>query len=306
MESRGLIMSGTLIGDAAALGAAVAWTAGGLLAMPPVRSVGAPAFNRVRLVMVGAILIPVTALTGGLATLDVSLAGVLALSALIGMVAGDTALFIALGRVGPRRNSVVYATNAPLTALMGWLWLDEPLTWWTGAGILLVTLGVIFAVDRPTDDAGKWETVRGRLWVGVALGLFAALCQAGGTIVAAPAMRAGVDPLTAATARIVAAGLALNLIHVLTRGRLGAFRRPLSRRILVLIVLNAIVALGLGVTLMMVGLARGEAGTVAVLSATSPVMMLPALWLLDGRRPAWKGWAGAVLAVVGTAIIMVR
>jgi len=299
-------MSGTLIGDAAALGAAAAWTAGGLLAMPAVRSVGAPAFNRFRLAMIGAVLVPVIALTGGFATLEITSAGVLALSALIGMVAGDTALFIALGRVGPRRNSVVYAANAPLTALMGRLWLGEPLSWWTGAGILLVTLGVIFAVDRPAKDAGAWEAVRGRLWVGVALGLFAALCQAGGTIVAVPAMRAGVDPLTAATVRIVAAGLALNLIHLLTRGRLGAFQQPLSRRILVLIILNSIFALGLGVTLMMVGLARGEAGTVAVLSATSPVMILPALWLIDGRRPAWNGWVGAFLAVAGTAIVMSR
>ena len=45
-------------------------------------------------------------------------------------------------------------------------------------------------------------------------------------------------------------------------------------------------------TLLLYALAGGKVGIVSTLSATSPVLILPLLWLRTGQRPAPGAWAG--------------
>ncbi|MCP4024552.1 MAG: EamA family transporter [Desulfobacteraceae bacterium] len=51
------------------------------------------------------------------------------------------------------------------------------------------------------------------------------------------------------------------------------------------------------------GLSKGEAGIITTLAATTPVMMLPLIWLKTGERPALGSWLGAILTVVGSGIL---
>lgn len=120
-----------MIANLAALGAALCWAAGGLIAIGPVRAIGPVAFNRLRMTTAFLGLAIATTMLGTWNTLDLHAAGILALSGAVGIVAGDTALFWALGRIGPRRNSVIYATNAPITALLAWIALGEAMGPWT-------------------------------------------------------------------------------------------------------------------------------------------------------------------------------
>lgn len=50
-------------------------------------------------------------------------------------------------------------------------------------------------------------------------------------------------------------------------------------------------------------LAHGPAGLVSTLSATSPVLILPILWVATKEKPAPGAWIGAFLAVIGMACI---
>ena len=69
---------------------------------------------------------------------------------------------------------------------------------------------------------------------------------------------------------------------------------------------NGFVAMGLGMTLVLVALKNGDVGTVGILSSVSPVLLLPLLWLRLGRPPAPAAWLGAGLTVVGTGLILLR
>jgi uncharacterized membrane protein len=53
-------------------------------------------------------------------------------------------------------------------------------------------------------------------------------------------------------------------------------------------------------------LRKGVDVLVATLSATSPVIILPLLWLRTGQRPRALAWAGAATAVAGLALIFLR
>ena len=70
--------------------------------------------------------------------------------------------------------------------------------------------------------------------------------------------------------------------------------------------ITAIIGLLLGMTLFLYALQGAETGIIATLSATSPVIILPLLWLRTGQRPTWLSWLGAALAVAGLALIFTR
>jgi len=297
-------MDTMLLANLSALGAALCWAAGGLIAIGPVRAIGSLAFNRLRMIIVFALLAALATALGGWERLSGEQALWLALSGAVGIVLGDTALFWALGRLGPRRNVVVYATNAPITALLGWTLLGEALGPWTWAGILLVTAGVMLAVAlrAGTHD---WEAVRGGLASAVAVCLFAALCQAAGSIIAKPALETGADPIAGAAVRVGMSGLLL-VAWGLRPGGGPLFGAGLNARVLGMVVANGALGLGLGMTLLLVGLKFGNAGVVATLSATSPVLILPMLWALTRQAPSPGAWIGAALAVAGVGLIVNR
>ncbi len=294
-----------MISNLAALGAALCWAAGGLIAIGPVRALGSIAFNRLRLTVVASGLLVAAWIAGGWHTLDSTAVATLALSGALGIVLGDLALFWSLSRLGPRRNVVIYAANAPLTALLGWIVLGEALGHWTVLGILLVTLGVMLAVALRSGSTHAWEAVQGNLPAAVAVCLVAACGQAMGSVIAKPVMAAGADPIAAAAVRVTTAALLLTAIGLLPGQRLG-FGPGLTPRIALQIVGNGFIGVGLGMTLLLVGLANGNAGVVATLSALSPVLILPMLWLWTGQRPGLGAWAGAVVAVAGVALIVNR
>ncbi|SMH54582.1 EamA-like transporter family protein [Azospirillum lipoferum] len=294
-----------MIANMAALGAALCWAAGGLIAIGPVRALGSVAFNRLRLTVVATGLLIATGLLGGWQTLDSAAVLTLALSGAMGIVMGDLALFWSLSRLGPRRNVVIYAANAPLTALLGWIVLGEALGTWTALGILLVTAGVMLAVALRSGSTHSWEAVQGSLLAGVCVCLVAACGQAVGSVIAKPVMAAGADPVASAAVRVTTAALMLTAIGLLPGQRLG-FGPGLTPRIALQVVGNGFIGVGLGMTLLLVGLAHGNAGVVATLSALSPVLILPMLWMLTGQRPGLGAWAGALVAVAGVALIVNR
>jgi len=79
-----------------------------------------------------------------------------------------------------------------------------------------------------------------------------------------------------------------------------------TRRVLAQTALNGFIAMGVGMTLLLMALKKGDVGMVAILSSVSPVLVLPLLWLHLGRAPALAAWLGAALTVLGTALILSR
>ena len=58
----------------------------------------------------------------------------------------DLAPFSTLNRVGPRRSGILFALNAPIAALLGWLVLGEALSVSAVAGIAVTAMGVFLAI----------------------------------------------------------------------------------------------------------------------------------------------------------------
>ncbi len=290
--------------ELAALGAATCWALSGLISSGPSQHLGALAFGRLRMAMTFVLLAALVAWEGSQATLSTDHLAILALSGLVGIFLGDTALFLTLNRMGPRRTSILFSMNAPMAAVLGWLVLEEALSWRAVAGIVVVMAGVVLAIvfGKRRAQLHQWESIKGPIWVGIMLGLTAALGQAVGSLLARPVMAAGVDPVAASAVRVGVAALALAAFMQLPMAAVKQ-RAPLTWPIAGWTLASGALAMGLGMTLILYALRNGEVGIVSTLSATTPVIILPMIWARTRERPAGGAWVGAALVVLGSWLL---
>ena len=282
--------------ELAALGTATCWAITGVISADGVRALGAFHFNLIRQVFVSAILAVVVLAAGLLTGLD---------TATVGILVGDTFNFAAVGRIGPRRAGAIFALNAPMAAVMGWAFLGEALPTQAMLGIAVTVAGVALAIlGRTRADAHRFEVVQGTFLVGIGFALAAGMGQAAGSLIARPVMTAGLDPYVASLVRVGASGLAMGVLA--TTRFAPAAPSHVPRKALVLTAATAIIGLLVGMTLFLYALQGSKTGIIATLSATSPVIILPLLWLRTGQRPSALGVCGAALAVVGLALIFTR
>ena len=288
-----------------ALAAASLWAVAALISVKPARHLGPFAYSRWRMCLVSLMLGSMSLLTGGWHTLSGSTLPLLAISGLIGIFIGDTALYACMNRLGPRRSGLLFSCHALFSALLG-LWLfNEQLTGSRLAGAMLVFVGVMLAILFGRRSSGsEWEKIRGSLAAGVALGLTAALCQSLGAIIAKPVMMSGtVDAISASGIRMGSALLAHCTLRAL-RVPLSLPHNPINRQVLGMIGINGFLAMAMGMTLILVALRQGDVGMVAILSSTTPVILLPLLWWHSGERPSAAAWAGTLLATLGTVLVL--
>ena len=287
-----------------ALGAALSWTMAALVSHRPATELGSLHFNRVRMIAATVIMGAILLMTGRSFDIPSALWWPILLSAVAGIVFGDFFLFAAMRRLGPRRSNILFATNAIFAALLGWLYLGETVDLKAGIAILLGFSGVSLAVlyGKRRDLLHQWEQGTPPLWIGVVLGLLAAICQAFGVLFVRPVMAAGADPVAVTLARTLVAAMVFWATFPLDRSRRGLPIFP-HGRVLGLTVLNGLFGLGIGAAMLMAALEFGSVATVTILSSTTPVMILPFIWLRTGRMPPVAAWCGAVLVVICTALI---
>ncbi|NCB57383.1 MAG: DMT family transporter [Gammaproteobacteria bacterium] len=288
-----------------ALVSAFLWACASLLSVIPARHLGTFAFSRWRMACVSLMLGAMSLVSGGFYTLSLTQMGMMAVSGLVGIFIGDTCLYACMNRIGPRRASLLFATHAAFSALFGiWLFQERlSLQGWTGAA--LVFAGVLVAVAFSGAKTQKLEYTHGALWLSLSLGLMAALCQSLGTIIAKPVMVAGADPIAASCVRMLVAFAAHGGLR-LAQVPFSKPTSPINLRVLGIIALNGLLAMVMGMTIFLFALRHGNVTLVAIMSSTSPVMLLPILWIFTRQRPGAGSWLGAILVVFGTALVLAR
>ena len=294
--------------ELAALGAALCWTFAALLAGDLSKQLGGITFNRLRNVGVFVVLVIFVSLAGLWDTIQHQQLLVILLSGLIGIAVGDSFLFSSMKRLGPRRAQILYACNAPISVLLGILFLGESLNFNGALGIALVFSGVVSAIalGRP-DTRGKqlhlWEITEGKLLVGVGMGLLAALGQSLGAIIIKPVLDAGANPLAVSALRV---GVSAAFLSVLFHMNKSETTPDITLKQRLLSTFNGVLAIGIGVSLLLYAFSIGDVGIASILSSTQAVMMLPVIWWKTRQRPSLGAWLGAVLVVAGMAVIFNR
>jgi drug/metabolite transporter (DMT)-like permease len=296
----------TLVGELACLAAALCWAWAVTLFRRPIAELGAWAVSLAKNSGT-ALLLGLTVLLLGqgeaLIAAPWRAVGLVALSGLLGMTLGDTALFAAVHRLGVHR-SLLLQTLAPIvTVTLAMGFYGERLGPWQLAGGGLILLGVALVVAPPGVPPSGWLAAAQVDAKGILYAVAAAVGQGTGVVLA----KAGMEELPvlgASFLRILAAtvgllcvlGVAGRLPAVL--GRLGT--GPALRSL----VGPTFVGTYISVLLLMAGIAYAPASVASVLIATTPVWSL----FLDARTTGvpitLRALGGTFLSVAGVAVLV--
>lgn len=292
----------------AALLAATCWALSSLILAEPVRRLGGPRFCRLRMLYVSIVLLVISVFRNQWDNIEFGDLGLLTLSAIVGLVVGDIGLFTAMARIGPRRTSVLFTTNAPLAALGGVLLFDEVLRSWALLGAVLTVGGVMLAINYGTNQNAQgsiFERIDGSLKIGVFWAGVGAFGQAAGALAAKPVLDHGADTLSVATLRVL---IATPLMWLLAKPTDKLAQAPEKEQILrtdwVRLAASGTLAMVLGMSFLLYAIGRGDTGIASILGGTTPVIMLPLLWIATRRLPALGAWVGAILSIIGIAFMM--
>ena len=104
--------------------ASLCWAVASLISADVTRAIGGLAFNRLRLFFVSIMLISYTFYLDTWDTINQDFLVTILLSGVIGIFLGDTLLFVALQKIGPRRNNILFSLAAPFTVILNIVFLN--------------------------------------------------------------------------------------------------------------------------------------------------------------------------------------
>lgn len=298
-------MSQSHLGELVAALTAVLWAFTSLSFAGASRRVGSQAVNRLRLLLATPFLgLAHLLLQGEILPSGVSLERMawLALSALIGLVIGDSLLFYAYIQIGPRLAMLVMATVPVLSTLLGWIALGERLSAIELIAIIITVgaIGWVVLERQPVDENDRTLTSG---W-GILSGLGAAFSQALGLVLSKQGMSGDFPAVSASLIRVATAASMIWATAALQRRAgvtLKLMQDPQTRRP---IVAGTVLGPVLGMTLSLVAVQLSEVGIASTLMALSPVLLLPIThWQLQ-ERITWRGVTGTLGAIFGVAVLI--
>ena len=79
----------------------------------------------------------------------------------------------------------------------------------------------------------------------------------------------------------------------------------LTIKIVLQSIISGFLGMALGMSLLLIALQKADAGIVATLSSTSPIMILFLLWIFTKKIPTAPAWIGTLIAIFGTGLIFI-
>ncbi|MFQ6063936.1 MAG: DMT family transporter [Candidatus Bathyarchaeia archaeon] len=302
-------MISEIIGETAAILTSCLWTFNSILFTSAGKRIGSFSVNAYRIVIaVGLLAITHSLLLGTLfpvATNEHLLW--IGLSGIVGLGIGDFGLFAAFVLIGPRRSVLVMALSPIFASITAYLMLAEIIPSLATIGIATTLTGVTAVILEKKESSEEEATSkRQKIW-GVSLALVGAVGQGIGLVFAKKGIyldpNSMLNPLSAALIRMTL-GAVFVWICALITGKLKELHKALkNRRGIKYTAAGAFIGPFMGVTLSMVAVAYTEAGTAQTLMSLMPVLIIPVVWVLYGQRTSLRGILGAIVAVIGVAIL---
>lgn len=304
-----------MLGEAAGLTTSLMWTMGSIFFAVAVKKIGAFNVNSLRIMLASVLLCLVHFISLGTVIPDANPKQFffMSLSAVIGLVLGDIAYFSTLDFLGPRRAVLMLSTAPIFSVISGYLILDEKLSAAGLLGIGVTMTGLAIVLLEQEHKTGEAPLAPKAKKFGIIAGLIASMSQGLGLVISKIGMvrSSGPDgkelnPLSATLIRMVSAAVVIWLIAII----LGRAREAISslqiKNVRKSLLGGTICGPFLGIWLSMIAVAHTDAGIAATLMSLMPVMVIPILYILYRQKTSLRSIGGALVAVAGVAILLLR
>ena len=291
-----------MIGYLLAIGAAAIWSAVALSATRVVRYFGSYNYNLLRLLGIIVFFFPYIYINWQSIYFDQSIFTAIVLSSIIGIIIGDTFLFICLKRLGPRRQALLFSMQIPFTIILAEIFLQTLPSLIELIGCGLIFLGIIIAIQfnrTITDD--DLENIQGNKYIGLFAGVGLALCQSIGIILMKPAL-VSTDPIVVSYLRVIVAAIIMfGSLFFIKNNQLWERMKDIKKTLFS--VFLGFMGMGIGMTMLIYALKYGNPGVISTLSSTMPIMIIPILWIVTKNYAGHLAVIGATLTCFGASII---
>ena len=291
-----------MIGYVLAISAAAIWSGVALSATRMVRYFGSYNYNLLRLLGIIVIFSPYVFLRWEPLYFENSIFLAIFLSSVIGIIIGDTFLFICLKRLGPRRQALLFSMQIPFTIVLAEIFLQSLPSITELVGCALIFSGILIAIQFnrsiPNDDL---ENIQGNKYTGLLAGIGLALCQSIGIILMKPAL-GSTDPIIVSYLRIIIAAVTMfGSLFFIKNNRLWEKMKDYKKTIFSIFL--GFMGMGVGMTMLIYALKFGNPGVISTLSSTMPIMIIPILWIITKNYAGHLAVIGAALTCLGAGII---
>ncbi len=294
-----------MIGYILAIGAAATWSMVALSATRIVRYFGSYNYNLLRLIGIIVLFLPYIVINWDPIYFNKSIFIAIFLSSVIGIIIGDTFLFVCLKRLGPRRQALLFSLQIPFTIILAEIFLQTLPSTVELFGCFLIFFGIIVAIQFnrtiPDDDL---ENIQGNKYIGLIAGVGLALCQAIGIILMKPALEV-TDPIIVSYVRVLIAAILMFLsLGFLKNNNLLERMKDVKKTFYSIFL--GFMGMGVGMTMLIIALKNGDPGIISTLSSTMPIMIIPILWIVTKNYAGHLAVIGATLTCFGAGVIFLN
>lgn len=290
------------IGEISALITAVLWAGTAIAFTEAGKIVGSYVVNITRLLLATLYLI----ITILLFNLDYNISWnqiyLLGLSGVIGLVFGDGFLFKSFQYIGARLSMLVMTLAPPMAALLAYIYLGEQLSALGIFGIVITISGISIVVfkrsEQPTDDYKKNN-------IGYLFAFLGAIGQAVNLIFAKEAFEIGeINGFVATFYRMIPSIPLMYLLGFIYRKKRNSIKILKTETVaLKYIIIGSIIGPYLGITFSLIAVAYTYVGIASTLMSTVPIVMLPIIIFYYKEKLSPVSIIGAIIAVIGIAIL---
>lgn len=294
-----------MIGELSALLTAFLWSITSLLFANAVSRIGSVQLNVSRQIIALIFLSTVIFLFGFDLSLTARQILFLGLSGFVGLIFGDTFLFLAYREIGARISMLIMSLSPAVAAVLAFFLLKEKLSFLTIIGMTVTLSGILLVVY---DKNGKQEN--GINYLGLFFAFLASVGQGIGLVLAKIAFLESNNSLNGFVATFIRLFASISILLPVSL-IMKKFKNPIivfqkDTKAFLLTVGGSIAGPFLGITFSLIAVSHTKVGIASTIMALPPVIMLPLVKYFYNERLNFRAVVGAFIAVFGVAILFLR
>jgi drug/metabolite transporter (DMT)-like permease len=297
-------MAETMIGELAALGAAISWTVSALFYRKALEEASPISANIIRLTLTGSILLLLLVFLGKLTvltTLPLELVLLASASGIIGLGLGDTLYFMSLKWIGVARAVPLTCIYPLFSVLWAVFLVGERITLAVVLGAVVIVLGILFLGQ---DSQANTTDTRKALIVGMVIALATAAVWSVSITMMDVAVKESPDidhALIINTIRVITVAAVLLASSPIIDRKLGFLK--VRKRTVVALIAGGIAALGVGWFFLSYSFTVTSQARAVPISSTTPLFSTLAGILLLREKVTAHNVFGSIMVVVGIFLL---
>ena len=297
-------MAETMIGELAALGAAISWTVSALFYRKALEEASPISANIIRLTLTGSILLLLLVFLGKLTvltTLPLELVLLASASGIIGLGLGDTLYFMSLKWIGVARAVPLTCIYPLFSVLWAVFLVGERITLAVVLGAVVIVLGILFLGQ---DSQANTTDTRKALIVGMVIALATAAVWSVSITMMDVAVKESPDidhALIINTIRVITVAAVLLASSPIIDKKLGFLK--VRKRTVVALIAGGIAALGVGWFFLSYSFTVTSQARAVPISSTTPLFSTLAGILLLREKVTAHNVFGSIIVVVGIFLL---